>query len=313
MTLTFGSLFAGIGGIDLGLERAGMRCAWQVEIDDYARRVLAKHWPDVPRFCDVRECGAHNLPAVDVLAGGFPCQPHSTAGRRRGANDDRDLWPEYLRLIREIRPRWVMAENVPGLLSTDDGRFFGAVLRGLAESGYDAEWDCIPAGALGAPHWRDRVFIVAHVHSTGQGRIQPIEGVFSHTPELADDGKEKPLADANTSRWNGWVGEQRTTGGVEPANGCKDVAYSDRQGLAVGEILGGNARAQLTAFERGCSTGSGQWAVEPNVGRVVDGVPHRMDRLRGLGNAVVPQVAQFVGRLIVAHSEALTVVGAAGA
>lgn len=181
--LIFGSLFAGIGGLDLGLERAGMRCAWQVEIDDYATRVLCKHWPDVPRFRDVRSVGLHNLPAVDLICGGFPCQPHSTSGRRRAGADERDLWPEYARIIRELRPRYVLAENVPGLLSSDDGRFFGAILRDLAQLGYDAEWSMLPACALGAPHTRERVFIetsrvgnygaLAPVEETSSGAMTP--------------------------------------------------------------------------------------------------------------------------------------------
>lgn len=168
--ITVGSLFTGIGGLDLGLERAGMRVVWQCEIDDYATRVLEKRWPDVPRHRDVRGVGAHSLPEVDLICGGFPCQPHSTAGKRAGAADDRDLWPEYARLIRELRPRWVLAENVPGLLSTDAGRFFGTVLRDLATLGYDAEWSVLSACALGAPHTRERLFIVAHANGTGGER-----------------------------------------------------------------------------------------------------------------------------------------------
>src|SRR6476661_6834913 len=127
--LTFGSLFAGIGGIDLGLERAGMRCAWQVEIDDYATRVLAKHWPDVTRFRDVRSVGAHNLTPVDLLAGGFPCQDISDAGKRAGIEGARSgLWSEFARLIGELRPRYVLVENVTALLR----RGMGTVLGDLA-------------------------------------------------------------------------------------------------------------------------------------------------------------------------------------
>ena len=285
--LTVGSLFSGIGGIDLGLQRAGFEIVFQVEIDDYCNRVLAKHWPNVPRYRDVRECGAHNLSAVDVLAGGFPCQPHSLAGKRRGGNDDRNLWPEFVRLIRELRPRYVLGENVPGLLSTDDGRFFGTVLRDLAESGYDAEWDCIPAAAVGAPHIRDRVFILAYPNCAERWS----------QPEKRDDADWTNSGRHEASgRFAACSQDGRATG----------VAHPDRQSLAVGEILRGDARAQLATFERSCSTGPGQWAVEPNVGRVVDGLSHRMDRLRGLGNAVVPAVAQFVGELILAHAQQVT-------
>lgn len=155
--LTFGSLFAGIGGFDLGLERAGMRCLWQCELDPYAERVLARHWPDVLRVRDIRDVNASTVPWVHVLAGGFPCQPVSLNGRRRGTDDERWLWPEFARAIRDLRPRYVLVENVPGLY-----RRLGVILADLATLGLDAEWHCIPAAAFGAPHRRDRVWIVAH-------------------------------------------------------------------------------------------------------------------------------------------------------
>src|SRR5581483_5973557 len=158
----FGSLFSGIGGIDLGLERAGMHCSWQVEIDDYATKVLEKHWPHVARFRDIRACGAHNLSRVHLLAGGFPCQPHSTAGKRHASQDERNLWPEFYRLICEIRPEWVLAENVPGILSSEHGRFFGGILRDLAGAGYDAQWRVFRACDFGYPHIRKRVFLLGY-------------------------------------------------------------------------------------------------------------------------------------------------------
>src|SRR5215510_6823709 len=165
--MTVGSLFTGIGGFDLGLERAGMRIDWQVEIDPFCLRVLEKHWPHVKRYTDIRTVGAHNLGSVDLVCGGFPCQPHSLAGRRCGAADERNLWPEFARLICELRPRWVVAENVPGLLSVDAGRFFGGVLRDLAACGYDAEWNVLSAAEFGAPHRRDRVWLVAYPDERG--------------------------------------------------------------------------------------------------------------------------------------------------
>ena len=240
MQLTVGSLFSGIGGLDLGLERAGMVVKWQVEIDPYCRKVLAKHWPDVECYEDVREVGAHNLEPVDLICGGFPCQPVSCAGQRKGTDDERWLWPEFYRLIRELKPRWVLGENVPGLLSIDAGRVFGSILRDLAASGYDAEWDCIPASAVGAPHRRDRVFVVANAQMQ---------------PGNASDGQR------------GWA-RRFTFGGCHSFDGCA-------------------------------------WSPEPDVGRVADGVPDRVDRLKGLGNAVVPQVAEWLGRRIVEAKEGL--------
>src|SRR4030042_1871441 len=138
---TFGSLFAGIGGIDLGFERVGMICKWQVEIDDFCNKVLEKHWPDVRRYRDVRDVGKQNLEPVDLICGGFPCQPHSLAGKRKGKDDERNLWPEYLRIVRELRPAWVLGENVPGIRTTilDD------ILDDLEGLGYATRTFDIPA------------------------------------------------------------------------------------------------------------------------------------------------------------------------
>lgn len=156
MKLRVGSLFTGIGGLDLGFERAGFEIAWQVEIDEWCRRVLAKHWPTVPRYVDVREVGAHNLPYVDVIVGGFPCQDTSLAGRRAGLDGERSgLWAEYARIVRELRPRYVVVENVPGILYPirRDGHVIApapiaTVLGDLAACGYDAEWQMLSANAV---------------------------------------------------------------------------------------------------------------------------------------------------------------------
>ena len=149
--MRFLSLFAGIGGIDLGLERAGMTCVAQVEIEPFRRQVLAKHWPEVPKFDDVRTVNRETLRDVlpiDLIAGGFPCQDISNAGKRRGIIDGErsGLWSEFDRLIRDLRPRFVLVENVSALL--DGG--MGVVLRSLAESGFDAEWAVLPASWFGA-------------------------------------------------------------------------------------------------------------------------------------------------------------------
>ena len=157
--LTVGSLFTGIGGFDLGLERAGMRVLWQCEADEFCRRVLAAHWPHVPCYPDVSELRGADVEPVDVLCGGFPCQDISVAGKGAGIDGARSgLWAEYARLVGELRPSYVVVENVPALL----GRGLGRVLGDLAALGYDAEWDCLPACAFGAPHRRDRIWIVAY-------------------------------------------------------------------------------------------------------------------------------------------------------
>lgn len=161
--MTFGSLFSGIGGIDLGLERAGMTCRWQVEIDPFCQKVLAKHWPLVPKYGDIREVTGDELERVDLLAGGFPCQDLSCAGKRAGIDGERSgLWREYARLIGELRPRYVLIENVPGVLANEPMR---RVLGDLSALGFNAEWQSLPAAAFGAPHIRYRVFIVANSES----------------------------------------------------------------------------------------------------------------------------------------------------
>jgi DNA (cytosine-5)-methyltransferase 1 len=298
-TLTFGSLFAGIGGFDRGLERAGMRCVWQVEIDDYCRRVLAKHWPDVERLEDVRECGAHNLEPVDLICAGFPCQPVSCAGKRQGDADDRWLWPEFHRVIRELKPRWVVGENVPGLLSANVGRLFGEILRDLAACGYAVEWDCIPASAVGAPHRRDRVWIVAHAKSAGR-QTRGIDGMGTETSGSVYAPRSGDVADADC---RGCLAEQSIngTGGSQMPSECLRSDVADANGKRRKDI--GKRCAAIPIFRRLCQMpkvrGDSWWAVEPDVGRVAHGVLARVDRLRALGNAVVPQVAEWIGRRIV--------------
>lgn len=174
-TITIGSLFSGIGGLELGLERAltnggyTSRVAWQCEIEPYARRVLEKHWPHTKRYEDVRTIGRDEpIEPVDIICGGFPCQDLSYAGKRAGLGGERSgLFWELMRIVRLVRPRYIILENVPGLLTADNGEAMGSVLGALAESRYDAEWDCIPAAAVGAPHRRDRIFILTHTHQIG--------------------------------------------------------------------------------------------------------------------------------------------------
>jgi DNA (cytosine-5)-methyltransferase 1 len=202
--MTFGSLFSGIGGIDLGLERAGLKCVWQSEIDPFACQVLAKHWPNIPNLGDIRDIDWTTVDRTDLVAGGYPCQPFSHAGRRAGEEDPRHLWPFFAECLRVVRPRYALLENVSGHLSLG----FGRVLGDLAEIGYDAEWDCVPAAAVGAPHLRDRVLIVATRRATvadtsgapseggrlsGRGRPQHAE------PYMA--GREWPAPTPHPSEW----------------------------------------------------------------------------------------------------------------
>ncbi|EXG84467.1 DNA-methyltransferase Dcm [Clostridium sp. ASBs410] len=171
--LTHLSLFSGIGGLDLAAEWAGFMSVGQCEWADYPTKVLEKHWPDVERWRDIRELHADEFirrtgiksGELTVISGGFPCQPHSAAGLRKASSDERDLWPEYRRVVSEIKPRWVVAENVRGLLSSESGRFFRGILRDFADMGYDVGWCCYRAADVGAIHSRERIAIVAHSNS----------------------------------------------------------------------------------------------------------------------------------------------------
>lgn len=191
--LTVGSLFSGIGGFDLGMERAGMSVRWQCEIDKAARGVLRRHWPEVTCYEDVRDVGI-GAERVDVVVGGFPCQDVSVAGRRAGLAGERSgLWFEFLRVVCAIRPRWVVVENVRGLLTSHAKRDFGTVLGGLAGGGYDAEWDCLPACAFGAPHTRERLFIIAY--PTGRRFERDVFDVVAQ--------KVQYLSSQTLGTWNG--------------------------------------------------------------------------------------------------------------
>lgn len=308
--MTFVSLFAGIGGFDLGLERAGLTCVGQVEIDPYALRVLEKRWPTVPKHQDVRTFKGDEFGHFDVLVGGYPCQPFSHAGQRRGEHDERHLWPEVLRIIRAVRPRYALLENVPGHLSLG----FGRVLGDLAESGYDAEWDCVPASAVGAPHRRDRVFILAYPNRERAGAraaddrretvpdaqrlgAAPQPGRVQQQPRPC---RGREVADATCQQRH--VGTHHAGSSAqpqaipEPGNGSRPPNVADTHSPRSPHPEGQQARTPRSA----AASGGGWWDVEPDVGRVVDGVPARVDRLRTLGNAVVPQVAEHLGRRLMA-------------
>lgn len=271
--LTIGSLFSGVGGLELGLERAGLGpVLWQAEQDPYCQRVLAKHWPEAKRYDDVRDIDG-SAERVDIICGGFPCQDVSNAGKRAGMAGERSgLWREFARIVRELRPRFVVVENVSALL----GRGFGDVLGDLAACGYDAQWDCIPAAAVGAHHRRDRLFIIAHANGEHCG-LQPRRGSGqsrSDSAQPAHDGKEEYVADAHRK-------------------------HLERCGQTVRSHAGEGLQSNPNGRDSGERASDGWWSSEPSVGRVADGVPARAHRLRALGNAVVPQVAEVIGRVIV--------------
>lgn len=235
--LTHLSLFSGIGGLDLAAEWAGFKSVGQCEWADYPTKVLEKHWPNVERWRDIHELHADEFirrtgikpGELTVISGGFPCQPHSTAGLRKASSDERDLWPEYRRVVSEIKPRWVVAENVRGLLSSESGRFFRGILRDFADMGYDVGWCCYRAADVGAIHARERIGIIAH--STGIRLPLCINKEVQRIKILQR-----------------WEVHGKTQNWAERSNAC-----------------------------------------EPKILRNYHGIPGAVDRIKCLGNAVVPQ------------------------
>jgi DNA (cytosine-5)-methyltransferase 1 len=238
MDLTFGSLFAGIGGFDLGLEAAGMTCKWQVEIDPFAVAVLEKNWPTVERWRDIRDFKPNKSSAVDVICGGFPCQDISVAGSGEGLDGKRSgLWSEYFRIVSRVRPSYVIVENVSALLR----RGINRVLGDLASIGYGAEWQTVLASDFGLPHRRERIFIVAY-------------------PDKIVRRKRKGLG-----------------------------SVADRPATVFGSSGGERQKVRVQAADRFIG--------------VDDGIPRESysHRACGLGNAVVPAAAEWIGRQVVEH------------
>jgi DNA (cytosine-5)-methyltransferase 1 len=303
-----GSLFSGIGGFELGFERAGMRVSWQVEQDAYCRAVLARHFPDAARYEDVREVGARNLAPVDLICGGFPCQDLSSAGRGAGIDGARSgLWSEFARIVRELRPRYVVVENVPALLTGKGKRWdrgpIGRVLGDLAEARYDAEWACLSAREFGAPHLRKRVWIVAYPARDAEAGAAAEPGSERQRARAGGQrSRAEDLADTDTERQSGRAGKLGSPGRGELEDGSGAGGEpSDAEGP------GREARSADRLGEGQPAEGPsrpGWWSVEPDVGRVADGVPHRVDCLAALGNALVPQIAEWIGRRILEYERA---------
>lgn len=282
--LTFGSLFAGIGGIDLGLERAGIKCLWQVENNEYANKVLEKHWPDVKRYGDIRTVDFTKVEYVDVIAGGFPCQDISNAGKRDGIKGERSgLWKEFARAIREVGPKYVIVENVSALRH----RGLDTVIADLASCGYDAEWDCIPAKAVGAPHRRDRLFIIANRNKKWVREYEVLQtcSVANTISDRCEQMPERFFDPGNTTGTSLDIQKKRQD----------EISNTNKTGL---ESRFFNAAGKMSLKRYNRKNRKEQWQTEPSVGRVANGVSNRVDRIKCLGNAVVPQVAEVIGELL---------------
>lgn len=299
------SLFTGIGGIDLASEWAGFNTILQVENDPYCLKVLEKHWPNVERCTDIRSLnGRKYRGTIDLLSGGFPCQPYSGAGKRKAFSDDRDLWPEMFRIVQEVRPTFVLGENVANFINLGLDR----TTSNLESEGYEVQCFNIPAVAVGAWHQRARVFIVAYsesnkeectlratesIDATGDSRLESTGGsdrlekgrtgqTVAYSRRNAEGSKEKPKRPSgNTSGCSSRTDSRikETVADSFGKRGCR--RNSNRENAS---------HVRQSPGDKGYYPGRMEtWDTEPNVGRVAHGVQNRVHKLRALGNAVVPQ------------------------
>lgn len=295
MTLNVLDLFSGIGGFSLGLERAGMKTAAFCEIEEFPRRILKKHWPDVPIYKDVRKLTGDQLGTIDVICGGFPCQPFSVAGKQRGQKDDRHLWPEMFRLLQETRPDWLIGENVAGFVSMalDD------VLSDLESEGYTAQTFIIPACAVGAIHRRDRCWIVARSNSKRKSGIT-LDGIerqriFTDADKLTN-GQQYQYA-PKTEQHN--LKKQ-----------IYDVADTDNERLQRQPVAASHAGQRSRSDDKQPAGCGGSQLFRPIAAPTQSAVRHRNNgvsdnvaRLKALGNAVVPQIPEMIGRAILSIND----------
>jgi len=314
-------LFSGIGGFALAANWNGYRTLGFCDNEPYAQAVLKKHWPDVPCHKDIREVRGELYAGVTLLTGGFPCQPFSVAGKQRGKDDDRYLWPEMLRIIRQARPTWIVGENVAGIVNMA----LDQVHTDLEGEGYEVESLIIPACAVDAPHRRDRVWIVGHSKLNGLTASKTSGGLLDKSEEQR--GKVKEWESSGASCASSDVADsislsERSAHGSKEW-GCvrgrqdEDISQRDEVGSNSSDSrenvadtisqrgCGGNSEreyaedaGQSSRDSRDNSRGVATWLPEPNVGRVAHGVPNRVAKLRGLGNAIVPQVASEIIRCI---------------
>jgi len=318
-------LFSGIGGFALAAKWNGYRTVGFCDNEPYAQAVLKKHWPEVPCHKDIREVRGELYAGVTLLTGGFPCQPFSVAGKQRGKDDNRYLWPEMLRVIQEAKPAWIIGENVAGIVNLA----LDQVCADLEGQGYEVEPIIVPACAVDAPHRRDRVWIVGHSKLNGLTASKTSGGLFDQSEEQGGKVKEWEFSGAScassdvadsvslsersahgSKEWGCVRGRQdedisqRNEMGSNSSDSREDVADTVKQGREGRVHRREDAERESVDGYSGCSgttygqSGEAIWLAEPNVGRVANGIPNRSHRLKGLGNAIVPQVASEIIRCI---------------
>ena len=322
---TVNDLFSGIGGVALGLESTGyFKTVQFVENEKWCQKILNKNFPEIPIHNDVKTFKGYD---ADVVVGGFPCQPFSVAGKQQATQDNRHLWPDMFRVIKETKPTWVIGENVRNIVSISDGMVLEQVYIDLESEGYEVQSFIIPASAVNAPHQRYRTWIIGY-RTSDRGQSMEYPNSFrSHKHKKSEEEinrrTETSVATTSTdvahTECMGW--EQRATqsekfegkatpnkfnysskrrsigkAGEDVANTESSIGYDDE---AV--TRDGGSPTQEVFGDGGSIPGeSAWWDIEPNVGRVAHGIPGRVYRLKGLGNSIVPQIAQEIGNAIIA-------------
>jgi len=282
MKLQHLDLFSGIGGFSLGLEATGgFETKAFCDIEKYPRQVLQKHWPHVKQYEDIKELNYERLKAdgidsIDIITGGYPCQPFSIAGRQKGEQDPRHLWPEYFRLVKELRPTWVIGENVSGHIKLG----LDTVIEDLESEDYSVRPFSISASSIGANHQRERIWILAHSRRSQWPRA-----------ELRGEN-ENETRQENANQFE----RSSSTSEVDVAN--TNDERLQRQWQSRNQFTPRFNPSRESSEEGQGTVGQGWWESEPNMGRVAHGIPKRVDRLKSLGNSLVPQIPYYIGKTI---------------
>jgi len=324
-------LFSGIGGFSLALEKVGFKTIAFCEKEKYCRLLLQKHWKGVKIYNDIKDCKGKEIKEtygrVDILTGGFPCQPYSVAGKQKGTDDDRYLWPEMLRVIKEVQPTFIIAENVRGLINIQDGMVFETVCSDLESEGFEVQTFIIPAAGVNAPHKRERVWIVGYSKHNGsltskikegdnkinagtkEGKNKTIESertsgsrnneIMENSRRTLRQGTELSQENADESRKENANKFERSSSTSEHHVADSESYTRNERGSEDSESESIEERVQVKVRgESRTIRWPKRWYFEPDVGRVDYGIPGRAHRLRGLGNAIVPKIAEEIGRAI---------------